>query len=316
MKKLFSLILVLVMISTLTIESRAAEEGRIDSTTFRSNYMITTVHIGSDVDEITSGAFRNLNNLREITVSDNNPFYTSYSGCLYDKYMTELLCFPPALSGAVIPSTVVKIGENALHGVPKELKAQITDVVVGQAMSNLNEEDIPGEHFIHTENGVKWRMADGSLISPDSNLMNLAAEIVNASSTGNMTQPQQLESAFNYLAGSVYYQRNNEVPEGDWAKEYATKTLSTRGGNCYGYAAAFAYIASGLGYDTRVCTGTVKSALGGRTPHSWTEVKLNNKWYIFDAEMQSVKGSGYYKQTYESYPAGPIEREESWKVSF
>lgn len=316
MKKLFSLILVLMILSTLKIESNATELTRIDSTTFRSNYKITRVNIGSDVDEITPSAFKNLNNLKEITVSDNNPFYTSYSGCLYDKYMTELLCFPPALSGAVIPSTVVRIGENALHGVSKELRAQITDVVNGQAMANLDEDEVPGSHFIHTENGVKWKQQDGTVVTPDTNLMAMAAELVNASSTGSMTQPQQLESAFNYLAGSTYYQRNNEVPEGDWTKEYAAKTLGTRGGNCYGYAAAFAYIASGLGYESRVCTGTVTSSLGGRTPHAWTEVKVNNRWYIFDAEMQSVKGSGYYKQTYDSYPAGPIEKEESRTVSF
>ena len=274
------------------------------------------VHVGSDVSDISSSAFRNLNNLREITVSDDNPFYSSYSGCLYDKGMTELLCFPAALKGAVIPSTVVSIGKNALHGVPQGLSEQVKDVVEGQAMENLPEEDIPGAHFIHTEEGVRWKQADGTIISPNSNIMNLAANIVNNSSTRFMTQQEQLEAAFDYLAANTYYIRSSEVPEGDWVKEYASKTLSTRGGNCYGYASAFAYIARGLGYEARVCTGTVTSSLGGRTAHAWTEVRVGKRWYVYDPEMQSAKGSGYYKQTYESYPAGPLIKETSQTVTF
>ena len=299
-----------------SITSAAQGLTQIDSTTFSRNTGITTVHIGSDVDEITTGAFRSLGNLREITVSENNPFYTSYSGCLYDKAMTELLCYPPDLPGAVIPSTVVSIRTNALHGVPQKLKDQIVDVVETQAQGNLPESRIPGEHFVHTENGIRWKQEDGAIVSPDSNLKYLAASVVGLSSSGDMTQLQQLEAAFNYVAANTFYVRSTEVPEGEWAKEYASRTLSTGSGNCYGYAAAFAYVAKGLGYSARVCTGTVASALGGRTDHAWTEVRIGKVWYIFDTEMQRAKGTGYYKQTYESYPAGPIEKKTSQSVSF
>ena len=33
-------------------------------------------------------------------------------------------------------------------------------------------------------------------------------------------------------------------------------------------------------------------------------------------KMQDAKGDGYYKQTYDSYPAGPLETEMIYKVSF
>lgn len=316
MKKIVLVAMALSVLLGFSITSKAQGLTQIDSTTFSRNTKVTTVHIGSDVDEITSGAFRSLGNLREITVSENNPFYTSYSGCLYDKAMTELLCYPPDLPGAIIPSTVVSIRTNALHGVPGKLKNQIIDVIQTQAQGNLPESQIQGEHFVHTENGIKWKQADGSIVSPDSNLKYLAASVVGLSSSGDMTQLQQLEAAFNYVASNIYYVRSTEVPEGEWAKEYASKTLSTGAGNCYGYAAAFAYVAKGLGYNSRVCTGTVASALGGRTDHAWTEVKIGKAWYIFDTEMQRAKGSGYYKQTYESYPAGPIEKKTSQSVSF
>ena len=122
MKRILSFILILCMLNIGSISARAVGFETIDVTTFKNNYRITSVHIGSDVGYISENAFKNLNNLRSITVSDNNLFYSSYSGCLYDKNLTELLCFPAALSGALIPSTAVSIGPNALKGVPEGLK--------------------------------------------------------------------------------------------------------------------------------------------------------------------------------------------------
>ena len=155
------------------IKSYASSPEVIDANSFTNCTEITAVHIGSDVTEISSGAFRNLINLKSITVSEKNPFYASYSNCLYDKDMTELLCFPAAITYAVIPTTVVSIGPNALHGVGDSLKRQIQNVVAAQAMDNLMEEDVPGEHFIHTQYGIKWRNSNGSLVEPDTDLKKL-----------------------------------------------------------------------------------------------------------------------------------------------
>lgn len=317
MKRVLSMVMVLIVLGTGSISSKAATGiTTIDSSTFGNNTRITRVHVGSDVIDITSGAFRKLGNLQEITVSADNPFYASYSGCLYDKDLTELLRYPPKLKSAVIPTTVVSIGENALHGVPEKLKTQIRGAVEAHASGDLPESEIPGAHFVHTDRGVKWKQADGRIVMPTSSIMLMAAQVVDDSTTVMMTQPEQLESAFDYIAKNITYVRSTETPKGDWVKEYASETLGTKTGNCYGFAAAFAYVARGLGYQARVCTGTVKSALGGTTPHAWTEVKIGKQWYIFDTEMQSAKGSGYYKQTYESYPAGPVVKEDSWDVTY
>ncbi|WP_026516705.1 transglutaminase domain-containing protein [Butyrivibrio sp. MC2021] len=288
----------------------------IDSATFNGNSKITTVHIGSDVYEITSGAFRNLINLRSITVSENNPYYSSYSNCLYDKEMTELLCFPAALSGASIPETVVSIRENALYGVADALKKQIKAVIENQAMDGATLSEIPGEHFVYTENGLMWRKADGSLIKPESDLMKQTAALIEACTSKNMGQKQALKRSFDFLVQAVSYERSMETPTGNWTGSYALNILETGKGNCYNYAAAFAYIAKGLGYETKVCTGTVTSSLGGRTPHAWTEVKMGDEWFIFDAEMQDAKGGGYYKQTYGSYPAKPLEKSAAYTIIY
>lgn len=320
-----SIIIILIIFCTTTVPSKATGEyggyggfggETIDASTFGSDYRITTIHIGSNVNKISSSAFRNLINLRAITVSSNNPSYASYSGCLYDKDFTELLCFPANLSGAYIPESVVSIGKYALYGVPDKLKKSIVDVVESQASENGTDMDFPGAHFVHVDNLVKWRCADGTVIVPNSDLMAMCASVVNDCTTYNMKRSNQLENCFYYTAEILSYERSMDTPSGDWTREYAEKALLTGRTNCYGYAAAFAYIASGLGYEARVCTGTVTSSLGGRTAHAWTEVKVGSRWYVFDAEMQDAKGDGYYKQTYDSYPAGPLETEMIYKVSF
>lgn len=297
-------------------QASAKEVTKISGTTFKRNTNVSTIHIGSDVNDISSNAFRGLMSLRSITVSENNPYFASYSNCLYNKNMTELLCFPAALSGAVIPDTVVSIRENALYGVNEGLKEQVKSVVKGQAAENFTEQDIPGEHFIHTPAGIKWKKADGSLMDPESDLMKKTAALFDACTTKDMTQKMQLERCFTYFVNSSVYERKNDIPAGDWTESYASDILTSGKGNCYNFAAAFAYIAKGLGYDATVCTGTVQSSLGGQTPHAWTEVKIGNNWYIFDTEMQRAKGSGYYKQTYQSYPAGPIYKQAAYAVTF
>lgn len=299
-----------------SLQVRAAELTTINATTFRGRTDIATIHIGSDVTNITSGAFKGLVNLKSITVSKSNPFYASYSNCLYNKEMTELLCYPAALPGAVIPDSVVSIGENALCGVQDTLKQQIRNVVKSQAAENMMEWDVPGEHFVHTTNGIMWKMEDGTVKEPDTELMKLTASVVQACTTLSMSQKTQLENCFNYFVEAAEYERKFDIPVGDWTESYATDILTTGKGNCYNYAAAFAYLARGLGYESRVCVGTVTSSLGGRTAHAWTEIKMGENWYIFDSEMQDAKGKGYYKQTYSSYPAGPLEPNAAFTVTY
>lgn len=313
--RLLSALLIMAMLLGFSIKSEAKDYVTLSSTSFK-DYNITTIHIGSDVYEIMPNAFRALKHLQCITVSENNKFYSSYSGCLYDKFQTELICFPPALQAAYIPSTVTEIGETALRGLPDKLKSEIRAAVENNQSTNYNEWDIPGAHFIHTGGSIMWMTESGDIVTPTPGVMAMAADIVGVSTTMTMKQAEQLESAFYQLSNSIVYERSEEVPSGDWITSYAYNTLQTRKGNCYGYAAAFGYIAKGLGYDAMVCTGTVTSALGGRTPHAWTEVKIGRKWYIFDAEMQRAKGGGYYKQTYDSYPAGPIIKEKSYPVNY
>ena len=105
------------------------------------------------------------------------------------------------------------------------------------------------------------------------------------------------------------------MPSGDWTGTYAKEILTTGKGNCYRYAAAYAYLAKGLGFESRVVTGQISARRGGVTPHAWTEVKIGDKWYIFDSEMQDAKSKDYYWKTYDNYPTQPLIRQAVWDVN-
>ena len=71
--------------------------------------------------------------------------------------------------------------------------------------------------------------------------------------------------------------------------------------NCYGVASAFAVQAKrATGLPVRVCWG--KSNVFNKNkwqPHGWTEIKIGNTWYTFDANAagnKSRKDVKYYMQ--------------------
>lgn len=140
--------------------------------------------------------------------------------------------------------------------------------------------------------------------------------IIQAVTTSNMTNDQKLFACYQYILNNSSYKRTYDTPSGNWTGTYAMELLSTGQGNCYRYAAGFAYLAKGLGYETRVITGTIKAARGGVTPHGWVEIKLGDKWYIFDPEMQDAKGHDLYMKTYENYPVKPLNKGTEWTVQF
>lgn len=102
---------------------------KLDSHSMRPNNTVMGVHIGETVTEIAADTFRNQINLTFIEVSEDNPYFSSYTYCLYDKDMTTLICFPQALKKAEIPSTVTRINQYALYGVLPEIQSGVKEAV-------------------------------------------------------------------------------------------------------------------------------------------------------------------------------------------
>ena len=99
-----------------------------------------TIVLGDEVEEIESGVFDNLTNLKEIIVQTGNPKYCSVNGVLYTNDMQTLIFYPPQkkeetfivpvsvttiehkaflgvqyLNNLFIPDSVTKIAENAIY---------------------------------------------------------------------------------------------------------------------------------------------------------------------------------------------------------
>lgn len=132
----------------------------------------------------------------------------------------------------------------------------------------------------------------------------------------DMTPDQKLYASYMYVINKTTYERTYETPAGDWTKPYALDVYVNGKGNCYRYAAAFAYMAKALGYDARVCTGQIQAARGGLTPHGWVEINMEGISYIFDPDMQDAKNRDFYYKTYENYPVKPLIKQTEWSVNF
>ena len=76
------------------------------------------VTIPGSVTSIGSMAFTDCDALKQIEVSSNNPSYTSYDGCLYNKAKTELISCPPGngKTSIDVPDGVTSIAEYAFCG--------------------------------------------------------------------------------------------------------------------------------------------------------------------------------------------------------
>ncbi|MCR5734450.1 MAG: hypothetical protein K6G22_07600 [Lachnospiraceae bacterium] len=153
-------------------------------------------------------------------------------------------------------------------------------------------------------------------ISSDSALSQYCMNIINSVTNASMTPDQKLAACYAFVVKNYKYNRTYETPSGNWTGQYATELFSTGYGNCYRFACGFAYLAKALGYDVKVITGSVKSARGGVTPHSWVEVFYNGGWFICDPELQMAKGRDLYMKTYDNYPVKPLIKQLEWGVGF
>lgn len=279
----------------LPIRSMAKELTSITVNTFDDADKITSLHIGKSIENISSNSFVNMFNLKEITVSEKNRNYSSYDGCLYDKKQTTLLCFPQARNSAYIPDSVVAIGQDALDGVETDLKKMIEATVAYNTEAGGEEKNITNPHLVHTANGIMWDDGKGNIVSVDDGLLLVVAEFVEDNTKSGMRQNEQLKSCYNSFVDSVEYSDYFYTPSGNWTGEKALSTLSTMQGDAYGMSAAFAYIASSLGYKSRIVVGIITDSDGKSQSSAWVQVEIDGTFYVFDPAMEVNLGYDCYK---------------------
>lgn len=100
-----------------------------------------------------------------------------------------------------------------------------------------------------------------------------------------------LPAAFNWSV--MQYVRGETSPD-KGTRYFANIGFTNHSGNCYVMAACFYEMAKALGYDAHQMTGVVPLRRGGMGPHSWVEIVIDGKIYVFDPDFQYESGrSGY-----------------------
>lgn len=83
------------------------------------------------------------------------------------------------------------------------------------------------------------------------------------------------------LIGDTVY----EQPDDELTIYLAYKILTSHVGVCDHYSSAFLVMTRAIGLDSYIVTGTVKRTGGGRAGHAWTNIKINNVYYVFDPQV-------------------------------
>ena len=110
-------------------------------------------------------------------------------------------------------------------------------------------------------------------------------KIVLAHTNSSQTQEEMLRSLFLYTRDSFTYLRRPPYEFGahDFMETDALRMLNSGYGNCYCYASLYWYLTRWIGYDSVIYSGTVGQ---NRAPHSWVEIEMDGKSYIFDTELE------------------------------
>ena len=149
-----------------------------------------------------------------------------------------------------------------------------------------------------------FRYADNVGVCCTSEEIRLAANFIKEHGEGESVD-EILSSCFMYLALNYEYERDYLHPaKAEDIPEQAIVMFRTHKGNCYKYAACYACIAAAMGYPARVVIGGLPHSSGEIQEHAWTEVYIDDYWYVYDAnaQMQEYWNTlGFYKMESHSW---------------
>lgn len=134
-----------------------------------------------------------------------------------------------------------------------------------------------------TYGGADWIVTNGTaekvVTKYQRTLFRAYGEVAKAT-TPDMTPAEKLRACFVYCK-THYTERRPRTPHYtgvDWPLVYANDMFAGRGGNCFSYAAAYAFMAKAIGYENVYCCNS-----GG---HGWAEINGN----VYDAEWSKRDG--------------------------
>lgn len=119
-------------LTTVTIPSGIKSIG---VSAFQGCSALTTVTIPADLFTISQSAFKNCTALTTISIDDENTFYSSVDGNLFNKNITELIQYAIGKdeSSYTIPDTVKKISSEAFY------KANIASITIPNTITSIGD---------------------------------------------------------------------------------------------------------------------------------------------------------------------------------
>lgn len=105
----------------------------IGNSTF-SGSNLSKIQIPSSVHDIDPSAFMSCDLLTEIVVENGNNNYASLDGVLYDKNITQIICCPRGIQGAItLPNGITSIADSAFYDCDK-----ITSVFIPESVTDIS----------------------------------------------------------------------------------------------------------------------------------------------------------------------------------
>ncbi len=125
--------------------------------------------------------------------------------------------------------------------------------------------------------GVLYFGKNGRYTSGSRLLDSLVAKVIRKNTDESMTRMEKLKAVYLYTRDNIRYigYGNHDLSyrpahgKDGWMTECATHTLQEGDGNCYHFAAVFAALARGLGYQAYATAGVIGSEM---QPHGWVEI--------------------------------------------
>ena len=108
----------------------------ITSEAFVDCKSLESITLPEGIISVAAGAFLGCDNLSRINISDNNPYYTSVDGMLFNKDKTEIIIYPAGKTDAVyvIPDRVTTISRNAFIE-----PTYLQEIVIHAGVTNIEE---------------------------------------------------------------------------------------------------------------------------------------------------------------------------------
>ena len=141
---------------------------------------LTSIEIGDLVTSIAEGVFNGSQNLSSITVDNNNAYYSSIAGVLFDKSQSKLITYPRGKTGSnyAVRDGVTHIGTGAFRN------------------SKFTSVSIP-EGVTHIESGAFLGSRVESISLPDS-LIEIASQAFQSSELMTVTIPLNVSTLGKY----------------------------------------------------------------------------------------------------------------------